>query len=245
MHVFSDLRPYICTFASCKQELMQFSSRASWADHEFTEHRVIRSWSCPECPKRSDSEIEWLQHLETCHQRTFLGHKQQVAKKMAYTTQAKPAQDEECPLCQVVLGKPLRAFVKHVGRHMEEIALMALPRDYDEEFEAQSTSMMSEPCSSPGPVGQDREKKGIDLSYFHTVSESESVASKSLSTQDYVQARLFRPMSPSGRGSSNRGTVESVASPSDDYNNLMSAFSPYTDSPSSQRPFRSPIISSM
>ena len=146
LHVFADLQPYICTFANCEKELAQFPTRAAWADHEFTEHRIVRSWSCPECTKQCDSELGWIQHLEKCHQQTFLGPKYQVAQKMAYTTRAKPAEGEECPLCQVVLGKPRREFAKHVGQHMEEIALMALPRDNDEDSEAHSTS--TEPVSS-------------------------------------------------------------------------------------------------
>ncbi len=130
-------------------ELAQFPSRAAWADHEFTKHRVIRSWRCPECPKHCDGETEWTEHLETCHERTFLGQKQQIAKKMAYATRARPAEDEKCPFCQVVLGKPRRAFVKHVGRHMEKIALTALPRDNDdEESESHSTDLAPGSSSS-------------------------------------------------------------------------------------------------
>ena len=50
----------------------------------------------------------------------------------------KRAEEEECPLCRVVLGNPRRAFVKHVSRHMEDIALMALPRNADEDSETSS-----------------------------------------------------------------------------------------------------------
>lgn len=39
MHVFADLRPYICTFPDCRDELAQFTTRAVWANHELTEHR--------------------------------------------------------------------------------------------------------------------------------------------------------------------------------------------------------------
>lgn len=134
LHVFADLQPYTCTFASCEKELAQFPTRAAWADHEFMEHRIVRSWSCPECTKQCDGEIEWTQHLENYHQRTFIGPKRQVAEKMTCTTRAKPAENEKCPLCQVILGKPRRDFVKHVCRHMEEIALMALPRDNERKF---------------------------------------------------------------------------------------------------------------
>ena len=59
---------------------------------------------------------------------------------MAYRTEATRVEDNECPLCRIVVGKPRRAFVKHVGRHMEEIALMALPRDVEEDSEEGSVS---------------------------------------------------------------------------------------------------------
>ena len=71
----------------------------------------------------------WEQHLQKEHDRSFSGMKLQAASEMAHSVQSKPADGEECPLCQVVLGKPKRAFVRHVARHMEDIALMALPRD--------------------------------------------------------------------------------------------------------------------
>ena len=64
----------------------------------------------------------------------------QFARKIAYKTQARPIEDEECPLCQITLGKPRRAFVKHVGRHLEEIALLVLPQDNAEDSEAESAT---------------------------------------------------------------------------------------------------------
>lgn len=147
MHFFADLRPYICTFANCNMELAQFPTLASWADHEFSEHRIIRWWDCFECAKQCYSEIEWKRHLELGHHRTFVGVKYHVAEKMALKTRVKAAESEECPLCQAILGKSRREFVKHVGRHMEEIALMALPREFNEEPDAHSTSPDAE--SSP------------------------------------------------------------------------------------------------
>ena len=58
---------------------------------------------------------------------------------MAQDTQPRPVENEECPLCRVVLQKPRRAFIKHVGRHMEEIALMALPRNSGADSDEVST----------------------------------------------------------------------------------------------------------
>ena len=58
---------------------------------------------------------------------------------IALKTEKRTADCEECPLCRVVLGKPQRAFAKHVGQHMEQIALMVLPRDTEDDSNRGST----------------------------------------------------------------------------------------------------------
>ena len=140
MHVFADLRPYICTFSDCKDELAQFTTRAEWADHEFSEHRIDQAWNCPECSEKFACASVWEQHLQEMHQRVFTGPQLHVARATAYETHPRLAKAEECPLCRVVVGKPRRAFVKHIGRHMEEIALMALPRNTEEDSSESSIS---------------------------------------------------------------------------------------------------------
>lgn len=140
MHVFADLQPYICTFADCEDELAKFPNRAAWAEHEFSQHRITRSWSCPECPQAFKNLPRWESHTQERHCLSFSDQNLSIAKDMAYKTEATRIEEDECPLCRLVLGKPRRAFVKHVGRHMEEIALMALPRDIEEDSEEGSVS---------------------------------------------------------------------------------------------------------
>ena len=152
--MFADLSPYICTFANCDMELAKFPTRVAWAEHEFSEHRVIRWWECFECTKKCHSEIEWKEHLECRHKRTFIGAKYHVAEKMALKKRAKAAATEECPLCQVTLERSRREFVKHVGKHMEEIALAALPREVDDESDAHSISVVAESSSISSSVGK-------------------------------------------------------------------------------------------
>ena len=140
MHFFADLKPYICTFADCEDELAQFPSRAAWAEHEFSQHRITRSWSCPECPQAFNIFPRWQSHIQERHCLFFSDRNLNTANDMAYKTEATRIEDYECPLCRIVLGKPRRAFVKHVGRHMEEIALTALPRHDEEDSEEGSVS---------------------------------------------------------------------------------------------------------
>ena len=138
--MFADLRPYICTFPDCKEELAQFTNRAAWADHEFTEHRYGGIWRCPECSEKLASASDWEQHLQKMHQGVFTGPRLPVARDTAYQAHPRPAETEECPLCRVVLGKPRRGFVKHIARHLEEIALMALPCSTGEDSDEGSVS---------------------------------------------------------------------------------------------------------
>lgn len=85
------------------------------------------------------------------HSRTF---DQNMAELMAYQTHSRPAEKEECPFCKLVLGKPRRAFIRHVSRHMEEIALLALPRDMDDDSDRASCSTDHElpECDTLGSV---------------------------------------------------------------------------------------------
>lgn len=152
MHVFADLQPYICTFANCEDELAQFSSRAAWSDHEFSKHRVDRQWSCPECLQETNRPKDWEDHLQQDHQRVFSRPNLQAALRMAENIQESPTENESCPLCRIVLGKPRRAFFKHVGRHMEEIALMSLPRNTEEDSDEGSTSA-EEDSLRPAAIG--------------------------------------------------------------------------------------------
>ena len=94
-----------------------------------------------ECP----SLATWEGHLRKQHQRIFSETPRQLAQRIAYRPQERPIEVEECPLCRSVLGKPRREFVKHVGRHMEQIALMALPREvtYDSDTESARTAQVN------------------------------------------------------------------------------------------------------
>jgi len=139
MHVFADLKPYMCTFANCEDKLAQFPTRSAWADHEFTEHRTAPQWSCPECPNVALNFEGWEDHLQQGHQRVFTMSEWQVAC-MAVRKQSTLVENPECPLCRTMVEKSRRDFVKHVGRHMEEIALMALPRNAEDELDGRSRS---------------------------------------------------------------------------------------------------------
>lgn len=181
MHVFSDLQPYICTFTDCEYELVQFSSRAAWAEHEFSKHRNTRLWTCPECPQEFCEVSDWEQHLQERHCLFFSGTNLQVAKNMALKTEAKCTENDECPLCRIVVGKPRRGFVKHVGRHMEEIALKALPPNVEDDTEEGSSS--SEHTSL---------ENAVDISAFRQNHIAQGITSETLPEEDkrHIDAKM-------------------------------------------------------
>ena len=135
MHVLTDLRPYICTFSDCDYGLIQFSTRGAWAEHEYTNHRFEVRWKCVKCTFEATSPDDWERHLEEAHFVTFSGPELIIATDRARIKNPRPSEDEDCHLCKTKPATSRRAFEKHVGKHMEEMALFALPQDNEDDWE--------------------------------------------------------------------------------------------------------------
>ena len=144
IHVFVDLQPYICTSKECKDGLVKFPTRKLWADHEFNKHRVDRSWACPECSIELQTPVEWQTHVRYSHHTVFPDSQLRHALDSAERTRPQPMVHQDCPLCKVIPGSTRRAFVTHVARHMENIALAALPRMSNGDSENESCAMDAE-----------------------------------------------------------------------------------------------------
>ena len=135
--MFADLEAYICTFPNCDHELVQFPTRAAWADHEFSCHRFETRWNCPECGSEKPSLQDWEKHIQD-HGLDFTRPEFQVARTMARNNKARPIETEECLLCRETPAQNRRAFITHVGRHLEELALVVLPRDTEDDSDGLS-----------------------------------------------------------------------------------------------------------
>ena len=132
-HVFRDLLPYICTFSDCKDELRQFATRQAWADHEFNEHRIYKTWTCRLCSYECSQSTNLIDHLREGHIQCFSESQISTAMSTACTMKSKPTKEEKCLLCDTQPSTTRRAFIAHNGKHMEEVALMALPRENTDE----------------------------------------------------------------------------------------------------------------
>lgn len=129
VHIFSDLQPYICTFPECNSELVTFPKRTLWAEHEFNIHRMKKTWVCSNCPLEYETIEEWTEHLHNEHGTEFSGPLATVALDAAERRVECLIRDQTCPFCLTNPTTTRRQFVRHVGRHLEEVALAALPVD--------------------------------------------------------------------------------------------------------------------
>jgi hypothetical protein len=74
---------------------------------------------------------QWREHLREDHRILLNNTQLEVAASMAEQRKPQPVETLKCPLCLCVLSKSRRHFARHVGKHMESIALAALPRGND------------------------------------------------------------------------------------------------------------------
>ncbi|KAG9236170.1 hypothetical protein BJ875DRAFT_494380 [Amylocarpus encephaloides] len=71
VHVFADLRPYLCTVSNCEMASNLFPTRRTWAQHEFSKHRDRKGMiECPFCQKTFVSDHHGFsshvaRHIET------------------------------------------------------------------------------------------------------------------------------------------------------------------------------------
>lgn len=118
--------PFECPYCFV---VISISSRFDWYRHIFND---LMPYVCiaPMCltPHRLyHSRREWFEHLQCQHSMT-----------------AETSAGVSCPLCQSP-SPPGKSLEKHLGRHLEELALFALPRsdqdEDEEEFDSLSSSL--------------------------------------------------------------------------------------------------------
>lgn len=140
--MFDDLQPYVCTSEDCGT--LMFAHRGAWAEHEMESHR--REWQCRICQQvQFSSRGDLESHVKAKHKN--IGNLQ--ALETFLETCSRPAEIfpvSSCYFCDWTAN--LRAlpananvdinsemyvtsaqFLKHLSRHLEQIALFSLPRN--------------------------------------------------------------------------------------------------------------------
>ncbi|CAG8956660.1 hypothetical protein HYFRA_00012204 [Hymenoscyphus fraxineus] len=157
-HVFRDLKPYVCTFKECN--LRMFRKRAEWFFHEIQNHR--RQWTCEHCEQTPcTTKDEFIKHVSAKHGIDYTGSQ---LEGLIYQSEEPidKFNGSACHLCdewgenmqgpekdskRLVLHDEktvepygtFEQFRSHLGRHMEQLALFALPRNDGDEMEDQSS----------------------------------------------------------------------------------------------------------
>ncbi|KAJ5207885.1 Zinc finger C2H2 [Penicillium cf. viridicatum] len=128
--------PFECPYCFI---IITIANRRAWARHVFND---LMPYLCvfPNCPtphRLYESRREWFSHLQSQH-----------------SISETPDVHVDCPLCLSSLpsGKQLE---RHVGRHLEELALFALPRSEEDDDEA-AISSDEDSDKSHDPVDEGR-----------------------------------------------------------------------------------------
>ncbi|OCT51697.1 hypothetical protein CLCR_07890 [Cladophialophora carrionii] len=143
--------------------IVTVSNRRSWARHVFKD---LMPYICvfPDCsvPNRLyDSRREWFHHLRTKHLPSF-----------------EPGEMSSCPLrCGETV--PVVLLEGHLGRHLEELALFALPRvDTGDEEDSNESQASIAPAADPDEASS-------------TSSDGLIATAESLSATELAVARYF------------------------------------------------------
>ncbi|KAI0869690.1 hypothetical protein GGS24DRAFT_511705 [Hypoxylon argillaceum] len=124
-HVFRDLQPYMCLDPLCLTPDHKFSRRSDWTYHMKQVH--WRVWQCPyECQKLLDTSNKFLRHIQEAHYKYSSLREQDTFETMCSQEDPKKASGP-CPFCSEVGIRSSTQYSKHVGHHLEQLALFALP----------------------------------------------------------------------------------------------------------------------
>ncbi|KAH8758434.1 hypothetical protein F5883DRAFT_502279, partial [Diaporthe sp. PMI_573] len=124
-HVFRDLRPYVCIWNDCVSTGQDFQKRKDWISHMTREH--WRQWDCPfGCSTPLDDSRALESHLKGIHaEKLDTRRATEILVRISRIDAGKANGD--CPLCWNFEVKSIRQYASHVGHHLEQLALFALP----------------------------------------------------------------------------------------------------------------------
>jgi hypothetical protein len=126
-HVFRDLRPYVCTFGGCWTQDVMYDSRREWFKHEIKAHRS-RLPCFPPCQQSFEREDDFYHHLCESHSAGISIEQTRLLCELRWSRTTLPDELVECPLCDDEAFTNPAKLEKHLGGHLEQIALFVLPR---------------------------------------------------------------------------------------------------------------------
>jgi len=123
-HLIHDLRPYLCTYESCRTSDQLYDSIESWIKHEESTHRL--SMRCPEHPTHIvPCKEDFQSHLEAEH--GSQSNDFRTALLACASDSVSAAVTRCCPIC-LATYTTTQELNTHISRHLERISLFSLPR---------------------------------------------------------------------------------------------------------------------
>jgi hypothetical protein len=168
------MQPYVCTFKDCENPSHLYETPEGWYNHEMQMHR--KEWCCNIGDHRPYTNREdFLKHMRSSHSGSFLEH--QLADVLEMCERPIQSTTGVCPLCtddheEYVSGElkirrdtkeiPSIEMKRHLGRHLEQSALFAIPpslraADEDADIEANSQVLSEFRCEICEKNSQDHE----------------------------------------------------------------------------------------
>lgn len=130
-HVYQDLHPYVCLEKYCTKASQDFQSREQWAFHMLKEH--WRTWNCPfGCSLSFRNSDDARRHVLEVHPTEVSAGRVKDLVDLSSNADLRYAEGK-CPLCLTFDIKGSRVYESHVGRHLEQLALLFLPHTFDDE----------------------------------------------------------------------------------------------------------------
>ncbi|KAF4415353.1 transcription factor Cys6 [Fusarium acutatum] len=127
-----DLRPYTCLFSRCAESNTNFDRRHRWQLHVSQYH--WRTWSCPfKCGSTYPSAVELGDHIRLIHVPNASDEHLATVVARGKVSVSNDV-TKEGPGCKRAISG-LMSYIKHVERHLEQLALHALTKIGDEELE--------------------------------------------------------------------------------------------------------------
>lgn len=183
-HVYSDLRPYICTFGDCVKANQLYDSYTEWCEHERQFHR--REWICNLCSFTFKSEALFRNHLRDAHTGVLPEDQQQAMVKLS---ERSISSAQQCPLCtKPPILNPSR-FQQHLARHLQQLSLFILPRRESEENERAARDGESNESQQVLVIDDEARTsfKSISISQRSPVSEGGDTLSEASKSDDQLQ----------------------------------------------------------
>ena len=120
----------MCTFSTCPKADTMYERRSQWFEHELQVHR--REWCCNAIDHRAyEDPTRFLDHMRNVHADTY--DQAELPNILSLFERPSSNTTAACPFCfsEDTKRLPMTRFEKHLGRHMEILALFALPRNLD------------------------------------------------------------------------------------------------------------------